>query len=330
MKLIRNSVLILLGILLCQACDFEWLATVHYDIMKNGSNRRIDFEIAGYSVRIIPACNWDWPEGSKDSCQVIVSTTMSPGIKDTLIFYPSLGKSRLMIEIFNEPNWKIATGGRFLNSSHFLQLELSECETIDKDVRAVLSIFVKPDHLECYVYDNLQEPPFHPILQFDSRGNRPSNVKKSASLKMLERTICWEYTNMYNYALLSDERGVVTDTLRWSRRSKYWNTWDFLLEGDTIIIDEESSSYPSCSSPLCVRSVMDFREQYDTQGEIFIWEVYREKKEGYYPVTFVRFIDNGGSSKDIIQAMPLYLPSPPSVGKDKKTQFLREQAFLLE
>lgn len=283
-----------------------------------------------YHIRVRPACLNGYPDGPSDSCVLIINDIHTPAIRDTLVYYPQEGSS-LSIFISDAHKWTLVDDrGNNHCTSHFLDAHNDRGDSfeVEKTVQSVLTL-EEPVGLSCFTLWGAHmndESPYYLRLLFSSRRMKRGISKKAASVNVGAQTITWEYSNQYNYAILSDRSSAITDTLRWLRSSFPYNSWSFIMVGDTIVIDDQRSERPSCFSPLVVRNADDLRNQYPKGYKA---SIILEQIGAVVPVTYIEFSDKQPLfSKETIRVSTGYLASSPLEGRKMNEHFFQKHLFV--
>lgn len=289
-------------------------------------NRKGEAVFDDYRIKVLPSYYGDAER--KDSCILVITDINMPSVPDTLVFYPKYAAS-LNILISENHKWDfVYDAGDVRCTSNFIEHERKN--SIDLNgVRNVLVLDVLDGYgcLQLLLYQTDSQPPYYSKKLYRSRRIKfKKTLREVAKAKVNKSNLEWRYTDIYNYLLISDEKGVVTDTLRWVRAS-LGNSWKFLMVGDTIILDDHYPSRPTCTSPLVIRRQLDLTSQYPKGYK----EVALKQKDSGYPAMLIELNDYRSlfSYWGEIKVSRIYLPSSPLNGRNATEDFMSEKVFLI-
>ena len=284
-----------------------------------------------YRIRVCPSCELSDLDNPVDSCMLIINDIREPSVLDTLVYYPHVGSS-LNILMTDNHKWEIADSHKDNRCfSHFLEIsyDTNNCLDLNKGVKAVLTLEQASGQYGFYLWGSRVEgcPPYYSKLLYPRhRSIRRSFQKKVVSAMVGSRTIEWENSRYYNYALIKNERGICTDTLRWPLTPFPYNSWEFIMVGDTIVITDSPSARPSCQSPLVVRQAVDIMCDFPNGYKV---NMTSESGDLGVGVTLIRFIDKQSwFSKEAIEVSRGYLEKSPAAGRRANDSYFKEHLFI--
>lgn len=287
--------------------------------------------VEDYHILIYPAFFGRFPDGPVDSCVLIINETNNPIHVDTLVYYHRVGSS---LKILIEDNHKWTLIDKFDDShcsSHFLDIHYDRdgIMKIEESSKAFLCLELLEGEA-CFrlSYANLRSaPPYSLKTVYTSRRLKIDTTKRLvASAHVRDIMVDWIYSDVYNYAIISDKTGVVTDTLRWYRTVPPYNSWSCMMVGDTILIDDYKTERPSCLSPLIVRRKSDMIIQYPKRIKDYSETIQSLSSNS---VIYIEFIDKlSWSKKETIKVLSLDLPSSPLDGQIINNQLFEEHPFI--
>ena len=291
-------------------------------------NRRGVAQFDDYRIEVIPHYYDDFEK--KDSCLFVITDIKESAIKDTLVFYPGQYTGVLRILVSDNYKWTLVYDARDVRyTSHFIEWGRKNRVELDgvKDVLAFDELY-QYSCVQLLRYQIDSSPPYYSEKLYRSRRIKfKKTMKEICKTRVGKRNLEWHYTDIYNYLLISDEKGIVIDTLRWYRNS-LGNSWEFLMVGDTIVLDNHYSCRPICSSPLVVRHKLDLTSQFPRGFK----ESASMPGESRYPATLVEFKDDMSffaPYRGEISVSKIYLPSSPLEGIDVTDSFMKENVFLI-
>lgn len=297
-------------------------------IRLSGNQRSVVF-VDDYKIVLLPFCYGINEDGvMRDSCVLVISDVHNESVTDTLVYYPHLGAT-LNILISDNNQWRLVDrNGDSRCSSHWLSVSSTDSLEIGDDVNLVLALDA-PDGMGCFrllYYRVNDDPPFYSQELYYVHKPKRKSINRVAEARVGDQIVEWDYTYLYNYALLRSKDGVVTDTLRWPR-STLSNSWSFMMVGDTIIMDDCYSIRPSCTSPLMIIRRTD---------ALFLKETLREYDSEAAasqepPTVLVQFIDKPSRRlKESIQVTSFNLSASPTRFLDISSSFLNDNVFIIQ
>lgn len=326
----KRVLIVLIIIIVLLLLPMAILALVGW-VNRASANRGSTVVFEDYKIRICPVCETKSFDDQVDSCMLIINDIRQPSVLDTLVYYPHEGSS-LNILMSDNHKWEIANRHKDNHcSSHFLDISYNTDKRIDlnQDIKAVLTLEQPSGQYGFYLWGSRVEgcPPYYSKLLYPRhRSIQRSFHQKAASATVGSRTIEWKYSRYYNYALIKNERGICTDTLRWPLTPFPYNSWEFIMVGDTIIVSDNLSVRPSCQSPLIVKRAIDVMQNYPHGYKA---NMTSESWNSGVAVTLIRFTDKQSwFSRETIEVSVGYLEQSPIEGRIVNDSFFKEHLFI--
>lgn len=289
-------------------------------------NRKGEAVFDDYRIKVLPSYHGDAVR--KDSCILIIADNNKPSVQDTLVFYPRFAQS-LNILISENHKWNfVYDAGDVRCTSNFIKHErINSIDLNGVQNVLVLDVLDRYGCIQLLQYEIDSQPPYYSKKLYRSRGIKfKRTMREVAKAQVNKLNLEWLYTDIYNYLLVSNEKGVVTDTIRWGR-SSLGNTFEFLMVGDTIVLDGHHTSRPTCTSPLVIKRELNLTGQYPKGYK----EAASTREETRHPATLI-FLNDYRSLFTYwgeIKVSTIYLPSSPLDGRNVTEDFMSKKVFLV-
>lgn len=326
----KRALIVLIIIIVLLLLPMAILALVGW-VNRASANRGSTVVFEDYKIRVCPVCKTKSFDNPVDSCMLIINEIKHPSILDTLVYYPHEGSS-LNILMSDNHKWEISDRHKDNHcTSNFLDISYDAEGRINlhRGVKAVLTLEQLSGQYGFSLWGSRLgiQPPFYSHMLYPShRPTRHASMKNGISAKVGLRTIIWEHSKIYNYALIANENGICTDTLRWPRTSFPYNSWEFIMVGDTIIVSDNLSVRPSCQSPLIVKRAIDVMQNYPHGYKA---NMTSESWNSGVVVTLIRFTDKQSwFSRETIEVSVGYLEQSPIEGRIVNDSFFKEHLFI--